>query len=124
MAISNGAPRSPPRSLSVAATKSETRSPTMAMSMPGNLDATRVLRSEDVLERFMVAPTRMRMQMHMAEVMYAPTDNLTLMVMLPYHVRSMKHVTRSGETFSTASRGIGDVVAEALVTVVGRAGRT
>ena len=95
----------------------------MTMSMPENLDATRVLEPANVLESFMVAPTRMRMQMHMAELMYAPTDDLTLMVMLPYHVRSMAHLTRSGGAFSTVSQGIGDVVAEALVTLVGRAGR-
>ena len=95
----------------------------MTMSMPENLDATRGVGPAQVLESFMVSPTRMRMQMHMAEVMYAPSDNLTLMVMLPYHVRLMDHVTRNGGVFSTSSQGVGDVVAEALVTVVGRAGR-
>ncbi|MEM1371065.1 MAG: transporter [Pseudomonadota bacterium] len=63
-----------------------------------------------------VVPTRMTMDMHMFGAMYAPTDNITLMVMLPYITKEMDHVTFQGPmgtnrlgTFTTKSEGIGDV---------------
>ena len=58
---------------------------------------------------FMVLPTDMRMEMHMAEIMYGVTNRLTMMVMLPFERLSMDHQTRTGEHFTTASQGIGDV---------------
>ena len=76
----------------------------MSMDMTG-----RHLTTEEVLDDFMVAPTSMTMEMHMVSGMYAPTDRLTLMVMLPYGIRSMEHVTRMGEVFTTRSSGMGDV---------------
>ena len=59
---------------------------------------------------FMVQPTSMRMQMHMVEVMYGVTNDLTLMVMLPYKRLSMDHETQMGAHFTTASQGIGDLM--------------
>ena len=63
-----------------------------------------------------VVPTEMTSQMHMFSAMYAPTDWLTLMGMVPYVDKSMKHVTFQGGmgttrlgTFTTESRGLGDV---------------
>ncbi len=63
-----------------------------------------------------VVPTEMTTDMHMFGAMYAPTEWLTLMGMVPYVQRSMKHVTFQGPagttrlgTFTTRSRGIGDV---------------
>ena len=63
-----------------------------------------------------VVPLEMTMEMHMFSAMYAPTERLTLMGMLPYMRISMKHVTfdampgttRLGE-FTTKSSGIGDL---------------
>ncbi len=59
---------------------------------------------------FRVQPTSMRMQMHMVEVMYGVTNDLTLMVMLPYKRLSMDHETLRGDHFTTASQGIGDLM--------------
>lgn len=63
-----------------------------------------------------VVPTKMTMDMHMFGAMYAPTDNLTLMAMLPLVRKEMDHVTFSampGATriggFTTNSEGIGDL---------------
>lgn len=63
-----------------------------------------------------VVPTKMRMDMHMFGAMYAPSDNLTLMAMLPLLDKSMEHVTFAGGmgttklgTFKTRAKGIGDV---------------
>ena len=56
----------------------------------------------------------MPMNMHMIGVMYAPTDKLTLMAMLPVVDTYMVHATRSGGAFRTESRGVGDVSVNAL----------
>jgi hypothetical protein len=63
-----------------------------------------------------VVPTQMSTDMHMFSAMYAPTERLTLMGMLPYVKRSMKHVTFQGPagttrlgTFTTKSSGLGDL---------------
>lgn len=81
----------------------------MVMDMDGNRDGTSSLSASDVFARgFMVAPVDMTMEMHMAGAMYAPTDDLTLMAMLPYIRISMDHVTMMGVRFNTKSEGIGD----------------
>ena len=61
-------------------------------------------------------PYDMTMEMHMLGAMYAPTDNLTLMAMLPYSTNEMTTKTRMtmmGNTtqgeFDTETSGIGDV---------------
>ena len=77
----------------------------MVMSMDGNLDGGQQISPEEVLQDFMVSPTHMRMEMHMFEVMYAPTDDLTLMGMVPYIRQSMDHLTRRGTSFATDSEG-------------------
>ena len=82
----------------------------MHMQMAGNRIGTTRLTPEQVLNRGYVAtPTDMIMQMHMLNFMYAPTDNLTLMLMVPIHERWMDHITRTGARFRTRSSGIGDL---------------
>jgi hypothetical protein len=82
----------------------------MFMDMNGNRDGTRRLSEQEVfVEGFMVVPTRMTMGMHMFGGMYAPSDNLTVMAMLPYLQLSMEHVTRMGKRFTAESEGIGDL---------------
>ena len=53
----------------------------MFTDMRGNLDGTRSVSVSDVLQNYPVAHTRMTMEMHMLEVMYAPSDKLTFMAM-------------------------------------------
>ena len=81
----------------------------MHMDMDGNRDGTDGVSTSEVLKDFMVAPTSMTTDMHMFGAMYAPTDNLTLMLMLPYMTKSMDHRTRMGTTFTTGSDGVGDI---------------
>ncbi len=95
----------------------------MLMSMNGNRDGTTRISTDNVLQGFPVTPTKMTMQMHMLEVMYAPSDNLTVMVMLPYRRLSMDHQTRMGTRFTTTSAGIGDLKLQGLFTVLGDVGR-
>ena len=92
----------------------------MHMDMDGNRDGTDHVSTSRVLKDFMVSPTSMTMDMHMFGAMYAPADNLTLMLMLPYRKNSMDHRTRTGTTFTTESEGAGDI----SVTGIFRPGTT
>ncbi|MEM8507025.1 MAG: transporter [Bacteroidota bacterium] len=76
----------------------------------GNEDAS----FEDALEDYMVTPTEMPMNMHMLGAMYAPSDNITLMVMFNYLSMEMDHLTRMGGTFITEASGFGDIQVSGL----------
>ncbi|MEM6480518.1 MAG: transporter [Pseudomonadota bacterium] len=74
-----------------------------------------------------IVPTDMTMDMHMFGAMYAPTDRITLMAMVPYISKSMNHLTFGGPTgpavlggFQTESDGLGDIKVSALVGVMDR----
>ena len=88
----------------------------MSMEMEGNRNGTTRVSTDDVLREFPVAPIKMTMEMHMPMLMYAPSDDLTLMAMLPYVRMKMNHVTRSGVSFTTKSEGVGDVELSGLYT--------
>ena len=88
------------------------------MDMDGNRDGTDNLSDTEVLQQFSVTPVRMTMQMHALGVMYAPTDDLTLMAMVPYVFKEMDHVTRRGVHFTTHSEGFGDIKLTALYQVL------
>lgn len=90
----------------------------MYMNMDGNRDGTSTLTNAEVLRNFMVTPTEMPMQMHMFGVMYAPSNKLTLMAMVPFHVREMDHVTRMGGSFTTESSGVGDIQLSAIIKML------
>ena len=64
---------------------------------------------------YRVMPEDMTMTMHMLGAMYAPSDRLTLMVMLPYLDNEMASQTAMGMSFDTASSGIGDARLGALI---------
>ncbi|MBL4836366.1 MAG: hypothetical protein JKY34_02210 [Kordiimonadaceae bacterium] len=81
----------------------------MLMPMEGMASGTQKLSNADVLQNYMVTPTSMDMQMHMFHVMYAPTDDLTLMGMAGYRDNSMDHITRMGTPFTTTASGFGDI---------------
>jgi hypothetical protein len=89
----------------------------MHMAMDGNRDMTTGLTPADVLTTFPVTPLRMPMDMYMAGLMYAPSDRVTLMGMLPVLGLSMDHMTRSGVSFTTDSKGIGDTKLGAMITL-------
>jgi hypothetical protein len=81
----------------------------MPMYMDGNRKGTSDMKTSEVLADYMVAPTKMDMEMHMFSAMYAFTDKLTAMAMVTYDARSMDHVNRMGMTFTTESSGFGDL---------------
>ncbi|WP_281019306.1 MULTISPECIES: transporter [unclassified Minwuia] len=108
----------------------------MAMLMRGNLDGDSQISAETIAttvpNRFFgqpgqpptlrVVPTDMEMQMHMFGAMYAPTDDLTLMVMGNYVEKSMGHITFAGGAgatrlakFDVNTSGLGDTSVAGLV---------
>ncbi|MGJ8686245.1 MAG: transporter [Spongiibacteraceae bacterium] len=95
----------------------------MHMEMDGLLDGTQSVSAAEVTGtmmmpgNYMVAPVSMDMDMHMLGAMYAPSDEVTLMFMLPYLQKDMAHITRMGARFNTRTSGVGDAKASALVTV-------
>ncbi|TQV87189.1 transporter [Aliikangiella coralliicola] len=86
----------------------------MRMEMSGNRSGTDRVSTSDVLNNYMVAPLDMPMDMHMLGTMYAPSNDLTLMLMLPYLSSEMDHLTRMGMNFTTKTSGIGDIKFSAL----------
>ena len=89
----------------------------MFMNMDGNRDGTNSLSDREVLQDFMVTPVDMTMQMHMVGGMYAVSDDVTLMAMVPYVSKEMEHLTRMGGRFTTNSEGFGDIKTTALYTI-------
>jgi hypothetical protein len=83
----------------------------------GNRDGTHRVSQGQILDEFATAPTKMTMQMHMAMVMYAPSNDLTLAAMLPYILKSMDNVARDGTRFTLKSEGFGDLQLRGLYTV-------
>lgn len=84
------------------------------MRMNGNRDGTSSRSRRNVLSEFAITPTDMTMEMHMFGGMWAPTDRLTLMGMLPLLYSKMDHLTGMGQRFRTKSEGLGDTKWTAL----------
>jgi len=57
---------------------------------------------------YMVAPTKMKMQMHMAGLMYGLSDNITLSAMSGLVIKDMDHLQRNGNEFKREAEGISD----------------
>lgn len=108
------------------------------MNMAGNRDGTSSVTADEIAtqasNRFAgqpgqpptlrVVPENMVMQMHMLGAMWAPSDALTLMVMLPYVRKHMDHLTYAGGMgatqlgrFTTVSEGLGDISVGALASI-------
>ena len=87
----------------------------MYMEMDGNRSGSNRLSTAEVLDSFMVAPTDMSMEMHMLGLMFTPSDDLTIMAMVPYIDLSMNHITRMGRRFKTTSSGLGDIKISGLI---------
>lgn len=80
----------------------------MSMDMEGNRTGTD--RVDTPLPGYMVSPLAMDMDMHMIGAMYAVSDKLTLMAMVPYTSISMDHIVNMNSVeFDTDASGIGDV---------------
>lgn len=78
------------------------------MNMKNMRDGTNNLSSSEVLNNYMMSPTKMNMKMHMAGIMYGVTDELTLMAMSSYTTNSMKMVDMDGNKTNSSLSGFGD----------------
>jgi hypothetical protein len=96
----------------------------MNMDMEGSRIGSRRVADSQIVspqgEGFTITPRSMTMAMHMVGLMYAPTDRVTLMAMVPSLDLEMEHLIRNGNRFTTNSSGLGDVRAAALWTVLDR----
>ncbi|MBC2600557.1 transporter [Puniceicoccus vermicola] len=82
----------------------------MYMDMDGMRNGTDNLSSQDVFaEGYMVSPKKMTMEMHMLGAMYAPSDDITLVAMVPFSRKDMDLETKMGMDFSTESSGLNDI---------------
>ena len=96
----------------------------MNMQMDGMRSGTKRVNSQNVFAaNYAVAPENMTMEMHMLGMMYAPTDQLTLMAMANYIDTTMNHrvnpaitgMINGGDSgFTAESSGFGDVKLSAL----------
>lgn len=88
----------------------------MYMNMEPNYDGSSEVSVNDVLNQgFLVSPKDMQMQMHMFGLMYALSDEATVMFGLPYIIKDMSHQIGGppsfplrGRTFETHTSGLGD----------------
>jgi hypothetical protein len=91
----------------------------MYEDMGHNQEGTADVSAGQVLQRYPVAHTHMTMQMHMIDLMYAPSDTVTLMAMIPFKDMTMEHLTRTGERPTAYSSGLGDVTFMGLINLLG-----
>lgn len=81
----------------------------MRMHMQDNLTGRENIEKEAILEQYMMVPANMNMWMHMLGGMYAVTDKITLMGMLPYVSNQMEMTDRMGMPSKMYSSSPGDV---------------
>lgn len=91
----------------------------MLMGGIENLDGTREVPVPVILQKFRTTPISMTMAEDMPMLMYAPSDSLTLMAMVPYIHDHMNHVRRDGTHFLGDTHGTGDPMLAAIYNAYG-----
>ncbi|MBZ0166221.1 MAG: transporter, partial [Candidatus Omnitrophica bacterium] len=89
----------------------------MRMDMDSNYSGSNETTVSRIHGEFPVAPTSMDMEMHMLSGMYGLTEDITLMLMVPYNDKEMDHRTRMGREFTTRANGLGDIRLSGLFAV-------
>ncbi len=90
---------------------------TGVMGMHGSRDGSSRISNAEILETYDTVHTGMLTRMTMLSAMYAPSDDTTLMVMVPRIHKEARHVEIDGTKFTRTSHGIGDVQVHALHTI-------
>ncbi len=93
----------------------------MKMPMAGVLQGTTDVSfsSYNADTSYMAYLESMDMDMHMIGIMFAPSDKLTLMLMIPYMVNNMVVKSKMGGALSSMdSEGLGDVKAGGLLSLI------
>ncbi len=80
------------------------------MYMKGALTGSEEISTETIFENYINSPEKMKMDMHIMSLMFAPSDEITLMLMANYTSKSMDIFTNTLEVFNTNSSGFGDIL--------------
>ena len=80
----------------------------MRSNMQGMRQGSGRVADSQVANAYNVVPQRMDMQMDMLGIMYAPSDDLTVMLMAHYHAMEMVNHHNIDGSFCNGSRGWGD----------------
>lgn len=89
----------------------------MHMNMQENRPGREIIERETILSKYTMAPTNMNMRMHMLGGMYAVTNKLTVMGMLPYASNYMEMIDRMGMSSKMQSSSLGDISLTALYSL-------
>jgi len=96
----------------------------MDMTMKENKMGANNISNTEIHNNYMVAPNEMEMKMQMLGFMYAPSDNITLMLMQNFIKKNMSSTAKMMmggmdmmEDFSTKSSGLGDMKLSALINL-------
>ncbi len=92
----------------------------MSMEMEGLIEGTDDISTDELFASttYMMAPSKMTMWMTMLGGMYALTDQITIMAMIPYLSNTMDMKRKmQGDTIGMDSVGIGDVSVSALYSL-------
>jgi hypothetical protein len=92
----------------------------MPMKMIGNIETVDDISNDEIYQNFVVAPQNMSVNMHMLGIMYAPSDNITLMAMGNYIINDMSLRTKMGVDFVTESNGIGDINLSCIIKMMNK----
>jgi len=97
----------------------------MPMNMSGLQDGTKTVSAQEAINSgYTMVPTKMTMNMHMFGLMYAPSNQTTAMVMLPYLEKDMDmQMGMMGMTMSMDSKGAGDMKVGALHNIFSEEGQ-
>jgi len=87
----------------------------MQMEMKGNLSSSESISSSDICQKYMVAPQVMYMKMHMLGFMFAPSNKLTLMLMVNLLNNDMDLKTKAGSVFTTKYSDLSDLKLSGLL---------
>ena len=91
--------------------------PRMTMTMKIKLQGDQVISTNDISEKYNMASLRMNTTMDMLGAMYAPSDKLTLMLMVNYLEKEMDSTMGMGMFRNTKSSGWGDTKISALISL-------
>jgi len=93
----------------------------MTMTMEDNLQRDQAISANDILQEYNMAPLKMNTTMDMLGAMYAPSDKLTLILMVNYLEKEMDSTMDMGMgmlmPMNTKSSGWGDTKISALLSL-------
>ncbi|MFT6220569.1 MAG: hypothetical protein ACJAVG_001289, partial [Rickettsiales bacterium] len=84
------------------------------MKMQGAISGNDKVSSAEILKKYMMAPEKMEMKMHMVGAMYGFTDNLTISAMGIFVEKDMKMINQMDKTINREVSGFGDTKIQSM----------